>query len=120
MPPELVRETKAIAARRGQTLTKVVSEALARTLSVEGDVQDQPGDLEREMAWFRKHRSSLLRRYAGEYVAIIDASIVDHARDFDALAARVFARYGNRNIYMPRVEATERIARIRSPRKAST
>jgi len=52
--------------------------------------------LERERAWLRKHRARLLRCYADEYVA----------------------RYGIRDIYMPRVKANESIARIRSPRIA--
>jgi len=60
----------------------------------------------------------LLRRYRGEYVAIVDAAVVDHGRDFGALATRVFARFGSRNIYMPRVQAGEATAQIRSPRRS--
>jgi hypothetical protein len=118
MPTELVREAKAAAARRGATIATIVAEALARSLGVNSKPQDGTGDLDRDIAWYRKNRSALLRRYRGEYVAIAEAKVVDHGRDFSVLAARVFNRFGNRNIYMPRVEAGEPEARIRSPRRA--
>jgi hypothetical protein len=118
VPTELVREAKAAAARRGQTLTTFVAEALARSLAADGETADRADDLHRDIAWCRKHRSTLLRSYRGEYVAIVDAAVVDHARDFSALATRVFARFGNRNIYMPRVQTGETTARVRSPRRS--
>jgi hypothetical protein len=118
MPTELVREAKAAAARRGATLTTIIAEALARSLAVDGESHDRDDDLYRDMAWYRSNRSTLLRRYRGEYVAIVDGAVVDHGRDFSTLASRVFARFGNRNIYMPRIEVTEPTARIRSPRLA--
>lgn len=118
VPVELVREAKAAAARRGATLTAIVSEALARSLGVDSGAEAPANELARDIAWYREHRPALLRRYEGKYVAIVDAAVVDHGRDFDALAARVFARFGNRNVYMPRVQATEPTARIRSPRRA--
>jgi hypothetical protein len=119
MPTELVREVKAVAARRGVTLTEMVTEALSRSLGVARAPQDRADDLDHDIAWYRKHRAALLRRYRGEYVAIIDGKVVDHGRDFSALAGRVFKRFGNRSIYMPRVEATQPTAKIRSPRRAA-
>jgi len=118
VPTEIVREAKAAAARRGETLTALVTQALARSLRIEGETQDRADDLQRDMAWYRSHRPKLLRRYPREYVAIVDEAVVDHGRDFGALAARVFARFGNRNVYMPRVQADEPVARIRSPRRS--
>lgn len=118
MPTALVREAKATAARRGATLTTIVAEALARSLGVNSEPQDTASELDRDIAWYREKRSALLRRYRGEYVAILDAKVVDHGGDFSALASRVFHRFGNRNIYMPRVQAAEPVARIRSPRRS--
>ena len=118
VPTDLVREAKAVAARRGETLTAIVAEALARSLGVDGAVADRADDLRDDIAWYRKERSSLLRRYRGEYLAIVDTAVVDHGRDFGALATRVFARFGNRNVYMPRVQTGEPVARIRSPRRS--
>jgi len=116
VPSELVREAKTAAARRGKTLTSIVCEALARSLGMEGATQDRDDDLHGDMQWYRQHHSKLLRQYRDEYVAIVDAAVVDHGRDFNALATRVFARFGNRNIYMPRVQPSEPTLRIRSPK----
>jgi hypothetical protein len=118
VPTALVREAKAAAARRGETLTTIVTEALARSLSVAGETQDRPDDLHRDIVWYQKNRAKLLRRYRGEFVAIVDAAVVDHGHDFSALATRVFSRFGSRNIYMPRVQLDEPEARIRSPRRS--
>jgi Family of unknown function (DUF5678) len=127
LPTALVREAKAMAAHRGETLTMIVAEALTRALEA-GDASagrggragGAPGndELDRDIAWYRAHRASLLRRYRGEYVAIVDAAVVDHGREFGALAARVFARYGDRSIYMPRVQPDQPTVRIRSPRRS--
>jgi plasmid stability protein len=116
LPTELVREAKAAAARRGKSLTAFVSEALTRSLRVEDTPSDEPDVLAADIAWYQRNRSKLLRRYRGEYVAIVDGAVVDHDRDFSTLAARVFGRFGNRSIYMPRVQRDEAVVRIRSPR----
>lgn len=119
MPTELVREAKAAAARRGQTLTSIVSEALARSLAGPSTARDPAHELQRDMDWYRKHKARLLKRYSGEYIAIVDGAVVDHATAFEELARRVFARYGRRAIYMPRVQAEARELRVRSPRRTS-
>lgn len=116
LPVELVRETKAAAARRGKSLTAFVSEALARSLRVESAPSDEADALADDIAWYQRNRPKLLQRYRGEYVAIVDRAVVDHDRDFSALSERVFGRFGYRSIYMPRVQADEAVVRIRSPR----
>jgi hypothetical protein len=118
MPGDLVREAKAAAARRGKTLTAIVAEALARSLQVDSDGHAEADTIERDIAWYRHRRQRLLKRYRGNYLAIIDESIVDHGPDFSALATRVFRRFGNRSVYMPLVKPDEPAARIRSPRVA--
>jgi len=120
MPADLVREVKAVAARRGQTLTSIVAEALARSLAVTGTTTAPADELRADMAWYRAHQTDLARRYQGQYVAIIDERVVDHAARFDDLARRVFARYGNRPIFMPRVQLGEREVRVRSPRRSKS
>src|SRR5688500_13597364 len=116
MPTELVREVKAVAARRGQTLTAVVAEALARSLGFEDG--GSPSGLERDMAWFAQEHPKLVRRHRDEYVAIVDRAVVAHGRGFDALARRVFATYGHRDGFRPRVtDAVTSEVRVRSPRR---
>jgi Family of unknown function (DUF5678) len=100
------------------TLTPIVCEALARSLGVEGDTQNRDDELQGDILWYRLNQPKLVRLYRDEYVAIVNAAVVDHGRDFNALAIRVFTRFGNRHIYMPRVQTSELAARLRSPRRA--
>jgi hypothetical protein len=118
IPRRIVREAKAEAARQGSTLAALVSEALDQRLHGARAGEATSGDLEQEMTWYRTHRARLLRQYEGEFVAIADARVVDHDSDFEALARRVFARISDRPVFMPRVEAEDRVARMRSPRRA--
>lgn len=120
VPRELVREAKAEAARRGMSLTAFAKEALARALSRpadedESDVRSIRPDLE----WFEANRKRLARRYRDEYVAVVNRRIVDHDRDFGALAQRVFAKHGNRPIAMPKATPEPPIIHLRSPRRVA-
>jgi len=139
IPAELVREAKAMAARRGITLAGFVAHALARAIQ-EPEPADEAapqrrtltpvppapesgadeGDLSREVRWYERTREHLARQYAGEFVAIIDNRVVDHDPHFDALAERMFAQYGTRSIFMPEVQAhsSDPKLRLRSPRIA--
>ncbi len=117
MPTQLVREAKAAAARRGLNLAGLFSEALERSLSGDRGSQTADRGLEESRRWYLRHRERLRARYPGEYVAIVGRAVVDHGRSFEALASRVFARFGARPVWMPRVEAEEARARVRSPRR---
>lgn len=72
--------------------------------------------LRRDMEWFEENKAGLLRAYEGQYVAIVDEKVFDHDASFDALARRVFARLGNRRVYMPKVERRQPEIALRSPR----
>ncbi|MDR7397448.1 MAG: DUF5678 domain-containing protein [Armatimonadota bacterium] len=72
--------------------------------------------LAESMRWFQANRRRLLRRYRDQYVAIDRGRVIDHDRDFDALARRVFARVGTRPVFMPKVTAEDRILAVPSPR----
>jgi hypothetical protein len=128
LPEPLVREAKAAAARRGITLGALVAEALQRQVTapsvgrrsvrgktVSGGVAE---GLAESMRWFAANRARLVRRYRGQYVAIERNRVIDHDRDFHALARRVFARLGPRPVFMPKVTAEERVVHVPSPRLA--
>jgi len=118
VPTRLVREAKAVAARRGSTLAALVSETLDRSLREQEAPAEPAGDELREsMRWYERNRRDLLSRYRGEYVAVLNRAVVDHDDDFAALAARVFRRLGSRPVFMPRVQEEEARARVRSPRR---
>jgi hypothetical protein len=146
LPDTLVREAKAAAARRGVTLTAFVAEALQQALGMRvplpgeevegraraGDAgrlgppprggragEAEPNVAERlaeTMRWFEANRGRLLRRYRDRYVAIDGGRVIDHDRDFDALARRVFARMGPGPVFMPKVTPGQRVVAVPSPR----
>jgi hypothetical protein len=132
IPAQVVREAKALAARRGITLAGFVADAIVRAIEQQSraepampsepaqtqvdDSASPTDDLSSEMRWFDQHRERIARERAGEYVAIIEHEIVDHDADFDALARRVFAKHGLRNVFMPLVTAQAKPLRVRSPR----
>jgi hypothetical protein len=85
LPRQIVREAKAVAARRGVTLAALVGDTLARALVTgEASRPKSDGELHDSMRWYEKNRSRLLRQHRGEYVAIIDRSVLDHDHDFEA------------------------------------
>ncbi len=119
IPRPLVREAKAVAARRGMSLTAFAREALAKALRTRAARAEEPDGIEAirpDLDWFEAHRKRLLRRYRNEYVAIVNRKVVDHDSDFGALADRVFKRYGVRSIAMPKVTPHERVVHLPSPR----
>ena len=114
IPKNLVRELKARAARQGMTLTALAIAALTRAVGTAR--QDDLKPLEADMAWYETHKRQLHRRYSGEYLAIVDRRVLDHDPDFSALAARVFAKVGNRPVFMPRCVDPDHTVHLRSPR----
>jgi hypothetical protein len=122
MPSDVIREAKAAAARRGVPLSAVIAEAVSRSL-VASDrtpvTEDCEDALARDMEWFAAQRVRLAKQYRGEYIAIVDQQVVDHAPEFEELAQRVFASHGNRAVYIPRATPEPPIARVRSPRRVA-
>ena len=113
LPRELVRSLNAQAALRGMTLTAFVIDILSRAAG-----QETPSAmrrLESDMTWYEARKPRLLRRYRGQHLAILDRRIIDHDRDFNALAQRVFARVGVRSVFMPLCVDGERVVCLRSP-----
>lgn len=123
VPDQLLRRAKALAARRGATLTQVVLEALQNTVR-DADEQVAPSSedagelaaIDDDMAWYERNKARLAQRYRGEYVAVVEQKIVDHDAEFGALAKRVFARFGTRPVFIPRCERGQRTVNLRSPR----
>ncbi len=118
IPRKLVREAKAEAARRGMSLTAFARESLTRALGTAALRAEEPESIETirpDLNWFEANRKRLVRRYRNEYVAIVNRKVVDHDRDFGALARRVYAKYGVRSIAMPKVTPEERVVNIPTP-----
>lgn len=115
VPEELVRRAKASAAARGMTLVSFVTEALAEKL--DGRSLDT-GALAGDVAWYEANRTRLLSRYRGEYIAVRNGEVLDHDRNFESLARRVFTNLGTRPVFMPRCDEEPEIVDIPSPLSA--
>lgn len=72
--------------------------------------------LELAQKYYQEHKESLLGKYKGKYIAILDNKVVGSDKDFSKLAQRIYKKYGYRTIYMPLVEAKRKTVRIPSPR----
>ena len=86
-----------------------------RTTASESRLLDADSILAREQKAFQQQRQRLLKRYAGEYVALQGGRVVAHDRDDEALAARMFARFGETPFYITHVGATPLVSEIPSP-----
>jgi hypothetical protein len=75
-------------------------------------------DLGAERRAFESQRGQLMRRYAGEYVALSGGRVVGHDKDDEALAARMFRKLGNAPFYIARLEETATLCEVPSPELA--
>ena len=66
-------------------------------------------------AFFQEHREGLLKEYEGKYIAIVADQVVDADEDFSTLAERVYAQYGESQVYMPKVTREQHEVHIASP-----
>jgi uncharacterized protein DUF5678 len=74
---------------------------------------------EAERRAFGRRRSQLMRRYAGQYVAILGGRVVGHGKDDEALAARMFQKLGDAPFYIGRLERVPTTYEVPSPELAS-
>lgn len=64
---------------------------------------------------FVRQRIQLRRRYPDQFVALAGGRVVDHDKDDEALAARMFRKFGNAPFYLARLEEKPVICEIPSP-----
>lgn len=74
--------------------------------------------LQAERHAFEHQRAKLMRRYAGQYVALSGGRVLDHGKDDEALAARMFRRLGDTPFYIARLETVPSLYEIPSPELA--
>jgi hypothetical protein len=86
------------------------------TSKVPPQVVEDPLAVERGA--FERQRTQLMRRYAGEYVALSGGRVVDHDEDDEALAARMFKKLGNKPFYIARLEQNSTVYELPSPELA--
>lgn len=90
-----------------------------KTEEVEAEKLITPKDvdvLESAKKYYTEHKKSLLKKYKGKYIAILNNKIVGSDKDFSELAERIYKKFGYQTIFMPFVMEQERVIRIPSPR----
>jgi hypothetical protein len=80
--------------------------------------QPAEGGLEAERRAFERQRVQLMRRHAGEYVALCGGRVVDHHEDDEVLAARMFNKVGNAPFYLALLEEPPAVYELPSPELA--
>jgi Family of unknown function (DUF5678) len=75
--------------------------------------------LEAEGLAFRQQRTKLMKRYGGQYVAFYGGRVVGHDKDDEALAARLFRKFGDVAFYIARLEDTPSVCEVPSPELAN-
>ena len=76
-------------------------------------------DLAAERHAFERQRAQLMRRYPGQYVALSGGRVVDHDKQDEALAARMFRKFGDATFYIARLEQSPTIYEVPSPELAA-
>jgi len=71
-----------------------------------------------EQRAFRRQRSRLLKRLAGQYVAFYGGRLVDHDQDDEALALRLFRKLGDVAFYIAHLDDAEKVCEVPSPELA--
>jgi transcriptional regulator with XRE-family HTH domain len=68
--------------------------------------------IEHQRALFDAAKPALMAEYLDEYVAFEDGQVLDHDADRQSLAARIYAKYGYRDLLMRKVSVEERVYSI--------
>jgi hypothetical protein len=99
------------------TLTEFMVMAATRALREPVESMSIMSELNRDLAWYERHRQQLSRRYPpGTHLAVVGEEVVDSDTNPDDLVSRVHERFGRKSFAMPLVGARERTIHLRSPR----
>ena len=64
---------------------------------------------------FERQRAQLMRRYPGQFVALSGGRVVDHDKEDETLAARMFRKLGDAPFYIARLEDNPTDYEVPSP-----
>ncbi len=64
---------------------------------------------------FERQRAQLMRRYPGQFVALSGGRVVDHDKEDETLAARMFKKLGDAPFYIARLEDNPTVYEVPSP-----
>ena len=64
---------------------------------------------------FGRQRAQLMRRYPGQFVALSGGRVVDHDKEDETLAARMFRKLGDAPFCIARLEDNPTVYEVPSP-----
>lgn len=102
----------------GGGLLPLIDELLAELEAVREKGADswEGAPFDADVQFYREHLDQFLSNYKGQYIALLNRQVVDSDRDFSQLAKRVYAKFGYRDIFMPKVSEREETVNILGPR----
>ena len=101
---------------RLELIKQIEKERGSEEVEVEKSIPSQENVLELSKKYYEEHKESLLKKYKGRYIAILNNKVIGSDKDFSRLAQRVYNKYGYQTIYMPFVNTREKVVRVPSPR----
>ncbi len=111
---ELVRALEKFAQEQGADVASLVNEWVERQLALAREQK-----IREESVRFRAQHSRLRTAYLGEYVAMQNGEVLDHAPDVHQLYLRIKERFGDEPILIaPVTDAPTPLYQMRSPRLA--
>lgn len=90
---DLIHSLEKIAQEQGTDVDSLVNEWVRRELALAREQK-----IREESSRFRSQHSALRAAYLGEYVAMRNGEVVDHAGDLNELYLRIRARFGDEPI----------------------
>jgi hypothetical protein len=87
----------------------MTQEEIAKYADIDSDRLDY---IEHQRELFDAAKPVLMAEYLDQYVAFEDGQVLDHDADRQNLAARIYAKYGYRDLLMRKVSVEERVYSI--------
>ena len=117
---ELLEPISKIAERTQTTVEKVIDSWLSQQLALAGEEQNHhasaDANLERDRQQFACLKPKLLETHPGEYAVIKEGELVAVGPNQQVLIDEVYQRFGAVDLYVKRIEPSERVYRISGPR----
>ncbi len=112
LSPNVIAQLRQAAKWNGVSLEKAAQDAVLSYVGRYGHAK-----VGKEQAIFEQHKTELLKKYRGQYIAMHNGEVVETAPDLRTLRNKVFARFGHTPMLHTQVtDETERDIIVRSPR----
>jgi hypothetical protein len=118
---ELFEPISQMAEKAQTSAENLIDEWLSQQLALkQGESRSDSADanLEKDRQVFAHLKANLLKSHPGEYAVIKDGELIAVGPDQQTLVDEAYRRFGVVDLYVKRIEPTERVYRISGPRVA--